>query len=271
MTEVQPTTGPCPSRDDLAAFAAGDLPRGRRWTTSPATPSRAPLWAALDQLDEPADPLLAGLLARRRRNRFRPGRPRPGAAPPSCALATAPVAAGPAPGTPARQVRAGGGLGHGRFGHVFRRSTRSWTAPWRSRSSAAGPGQPRGHRPLPPRGPQRRPAQAPRRSWRSTRPARHRTGLLPGRGVRPGRDLAAAAPGRAGSTPARRPSWSPASPRPCDYAHAPRRHPPRHQAVEHPDRRRGPAAPDGLRPGQARRRRDADDRWTARCWARRLT
>ena len=105
---------------------------------------------------------------------------------------------------------------------------------------------------------QRRPAPASRhRRALRDRPDRGRP-VLPRRGVRPGRDADRTPEGR----PVRLPAGGGADRRGRRRAGLrppARRHPPRHQAVEHPARRGRPAAPDGLRPGQARGRRVADD------------
>jgi eukaryotic-like serine/threonine-protein kinase len=121
VTELQPTTEPCPTRANLAAFAAGDLPRPALELIARHAETCARCGQALDQLDEPTDPLLAGLrspVVNETDSAWTvPDRVR------SALLALgagASVAAGPAPGSRLDQFELVECLGTGAFGQVFK-------------------------------------------------------------------------------------------------------------------------------------------------------
>src|SRR5688500_7956997 len=59
--EIRPMPDPCPSRDDLAAFAAGDLPRAALERVARHAEACDHCGQALDALDGTTDPLVASL------------------------------------------------------------------------------------------------------------------------------------------------------------------------------------------------------------------
>lgn len=111
---------PCPTRDELAAFAAGDLPRAALDRVARHAETCVRCGQVLDELDEPADPLLAGLRSPTAGSESTwtvPDRLR------SSLMAIgsgAPVAAGPTVGARLDQFELVECLGTGAFGQVFK-------------------------------------------------------------------------------------------------------------------------------------------------------
>ena len=251
----------CPDPDELRAFSSGLL-TGPAFDLVAEHVERCPLCdRALEAFDEPTDGLLTHL-------RRAPRDPQPEEGLPHGLLQAV-------RSLPTRRIRTRVSaeepwrlgrfdlleeLGAGSFGPCVPRDRRG-AGPYRGDQ---GPPGRRAHVPgrcrtVPPRGPQRGPAHAPGHRDPPRGRARRRRHVLSGRGVRPRHD--------AGATIARRSDPAPSRGRAARRGRrgagirpSPRRDPPRHQALEHPDRRRRAPAPDGLRPGQARDRRDAVDR-----------
>ena len=189
---------PCPTRDELAMFAAGDLSRAALERVARHAEGCDRCGLVLDELDERPDPLLDGL----RTPAAGPGSE--WSVPDGVRTALLNIGAGtpPVPG-PAVGARLGKFelvelLGVGTFGKVFKAIDTELDRPVAVKVLRGGTGA--DHQDadaLPPRGPQCRPAAAPGHR----RPPRHRPDprrlAVLGRGVRP-RDHARG-PGQGGS------------------------------------------------------------------------
>jgi hypothetical protein len=116
VIEVQTTTEPCPGRDDLAAFAAGDLPRAELDRIARHAERCARCELALDQLDA-ADPLVEGLRSPVADEAWIVPDPIRSAL---LALGSGvPMAPGPGPGSRLGKFELVSCLGTGAFGQVF--------------------------------------------------------------------------------------------------------------------------------------------------------